>query len=48
MEQKHLSIWLPVTLHADAKRVAEAQDRSVTWIIKAALERYLAEAKPKN
>ncbi len=42
-DQKQISLYLPATLHQNATAQATHEGRSLAWVIRALLEKYLKD-----
>jgi predicted transcriptional regulator len=45
---KRFSIWLDSKTLTELKHVAKLQDRPIGWLIRRAVEEFVAKAKEKN
>ena len=45
---KRFSIWLDTKTLVDLKKIAEIQERPIGWLIRKAVEEFVAKAKEKS
>jgi predicted DNA-binding protein len=47
-EGQRLSVWLDKLMREDLEQLAKAQDRSVAYVVRKAVEKYIQESRPRR